>query len=161
VRRDAERASLLTLHYAIGLADCEEPGEQLVSTFGAGPATLVLGAGEFAPGLERCLRDLQPGMRRVFVLEPQEAFGARREDLLRSVPRASFPADALLEEGAAVEFKSPDGGVHPGVVRGVSSAEAGAAVSVDFNHPLAGKRVRFEVELIARNELERSTMSGS
>jgi FKBP-type peptidyl-prolyl cis-trans isomerase SlpA len=153
MRRRADGRSLLTLHYAIGAAD----GEQLVSTFGASPATLALGAGELAPGLERCLEDLQPGARRVFVLEPQEAFGARREELLRSVPRASFPPDTVIEQGAVVEFRTPEGDAHAGVVRG----ENGAQVSVDFNHPLAGRRVRFEVELLARNELEARTMSRS
>jgi FKBP-type peptidyl-prolyl cis-trans isomerase SlpA len=149
----AEGGSLLTLHYAIGAAD----GEQLVSTFGASPATLALGAGELAPGLERCLTGLEPGVRRVFVLEAQEAFGARREELLRSVPRASFPPDTVIEEGAVVEFRTPGGEAHAGVVRG----ESGAEVSVDFNHPLAGRRVRFEVELIARTVLEERTISGS
>jgi FKBP-type peptidyl-prolyl cis-trans isomerase SlpA len=153
MRRATESGSLLTLHYAIGFAD----GEQLVSTFGASPATLALGAGELAPGLERCLEGLEPGARRVFVLEPQEAFGARREELLRSVPRESFAPDAVIEEGAAVEFKTPDGDAHAGVVRGSNGSE----VSVDFNHPLAGRRVRFEVELIARNDLEERTMAGS
>jgi len=153
MRTRAEGGSLLTLHYAIGAAE----GEPLVSTFGASPATLALGAGELAPGLERCLTGLEPGARRVFVLEPQEAFGARREELLRSVPRASFPPDTVIEDGAVVEFKSADGEAHAGVVRG----ESGVEVSVDFNHPLAGRRVRFEVELIARTELEQRTMSGS
>jgi len=151
MRPRADGGSLLTLHYAIGAAD----GEQLVSTFGARPATLALGAGELAPGLERCLEGLQPGARRVFELEPQDAFGARREELLRSVPRASFPPGTVIEMGAVVEFKTPEGEAHAGLVRG----ESGAEVSVDFNHPLAGRRVRFEVELIARTELQERTIS--
>ncbi len=153
MRPRAEHGGLLTLHYAIGAA----AGEPLVSTFGGGPATLALGAGELAPGLERCLEGLEPGERRVFTLEPREAFGERREELLREVPRASFPPGTVIEEGAVVEFKTPDGEAHSGVVRG----ENGAEVSVDFNHPLAGRRVRFEVELIARTGLDERTMAGS
>ncbi len=153
MRPRADNGNLLTLHYSIGAAE-DEP---LVSTFGASPATLALGAGELAPGLERCLEDLEPGARRVFVLEPQDAFGARRDELLRSVPRASFPRDTVIEEGAVVEFQAPDGEARAGVVRG----ESGTGVSVDFNHPLAGRRVRFEVELIARTEFDESKISSS
>jgi FKBP-type peptidyl-prolyl cis-trans isomerase SlpA len=133
--------SVLTLHYAIGPAE----GGELVSTFGGAPATLALGAGELAPGLERCLESAEPGRRYVFLLEPGQAFGERREDLVQALPRAAFGADLQLAVGAVVEFSAPRGERHAGVV-----CEAlGDEVRVDFNHPLAGRRVRFEVEVLS------------
>lgn len=132
---------VLNLHYAIGAAE----GEALISTFGGNPATLALGGGELAPALERCLAQVAPGTRQVFVLEAGEAFGERRDDLVQSFPRSAFTADMALEPGAVVEFSGPDGGKHAGTVREIGDH----AVRVDFNHPLAGCAVRFEVEVLA------------
>jgi FKBP-type peptidyl-prolyl cis-trans isomerase SlpA len=140
----ASGGPLLTLHYRIALAD----GSEVLSTFGGTPATLALGSGELAPGLERCLRTMLaagPGTRRVFELEPGEAFGEHRAALVQRMPRGAFDASIALESGGAVEFSAPDGTRHVGVVRSLDALE----VEVDFNHPLAGRRVRFEAELIA------------
>ncbi|HSH08318.1 MAG TPA: FKBP-type peptidyl-prolyl cis-trans isomerase [Burkholderiales bacterium] len=140
----AKQARLVTLHYRIALAD----GTEVLSTFGGTPATLALGSGELAPGLERCLEAMLaqgPGARRVFQLEPEEAFGEHRAALVQTMPRSAFDASIALEAGAAVEFSSPDGARHVGLVRSLDARN----VEVDFNHPLAGRRVRFEAELIA------------
>ncbi|MDH4189183.1 MAG: FKBP-type peptidyl-prolyl cis-trans isomerase [Betaproteobacteria bacterium] len=140
-----EPGILLTLHYSIGAVG----GGNLVSTFGARPATLLLGAGELAAGLERCLEQAQAGIRQTFEIEPAQAFGAHREDLLRRLPRAAFAEQPGIEAGTVVEFKDDDGGVHPGIVRSAGPDE----LCIDFNHPLAGRAVRFEVEVLARNVL--------
>ena len=137
----AAEGALMTLHYRI----CLEDGTEVLSTFGGNPATLALGAGELAPGLERCLAGTQPGGSYAFELEGPQAFGDRREDLVQTVPRSSFPADMALEEGAVVEFASTEGARHAAVVRSVHDHE----VQMDFNHPLAGRRLRFEVEVLA------------
>lgn len=132
---------LLTLHYALG----PEDGAEVLSTFGGAPATLALGQGELAPGLERCLAGAEPGKRYVFLLDPEQAFGERRDALIQTLPRAAFPAEMELAPGATVEFRDPDGASHAGMVQAVDDR----AVSVDFNHPLAGRRVRFEVEVLS------------
>ncbi|HVB49103.1 MAG TPA: FKBP-type peptidyl-prolyl cis-trans isomerase [Burkholderiales bacterium] len=132
---------LVTLHYRLSL----EHGDELLSTFDAAPATLALGTGELAPGLERCVEQAEPGKRYVFLLEPGQAFGERREELLQALPRSAFPADMALAPGEAVEFSGPEGDAHLGIV-----LEAGEdQVRVDFNHPLAGRRLRFELEVIS------------
>jgi FKBP-type peptidyl-prolyl cis-trans isomerase SlpA len=140
----APGARLVTLHYRIALAD----GAEVLSTFGGAPATLALGSGELAPGLERCLHELiaaGPGVRRAFELEPAEAFGEHREALVQAMPRSAFDVDIALEAGGAVEFSAPDGTRHVGMVRSLDTLE----VVVDFNHPLAGRGLRFEAELLA------------
>ena len=109
--------SLVTLHYCIASAD----GEEFVSTFTATPATLQLGNGELAPALERCLLDLPVGERRVFMLEPDQAFGAPVPQLVQRIPRSRLPNG----KGDTLQ-----------------------TALIDFNHPLAGKSIRFEVEVI-------------
>jgi FKBP-type peptidyl-prolyl cis-trans isomerase SlpA len=132
---------LLTLHYSLGAQDA---GEAL-STFGGTPATLALGQGELAPGLERCLAGVEPGKRYVFLLDPGQAFGERRDALVQTLARSAFPPEMELEPGAVVEFTDPGGASHAGVVLAADARE----VRMDFNHPLAGRRVRFEVEVLS------------
>ncbi|MBK6974367.1 MAG: FKBP-type peptidyl-prolyl cis-trans isomerase [Sterolibacteriaceae bacterium] len=132
--------SLVTLHYRMALADDED----LITTFGGSPATLKLGNGELAPTLEHCLAGLPVGQRRVFVLEAEQAFGAHNPQLLERVPLTAFPADAPPEEMSMIEFTGPDGAKYAGLVRQVRDG----AATVDFNHPLAGKAIRFEVEIV-------------
>ena len=132
---------MLTLHYRLRLED----GTEVLSTFGGNPATLALGRGELAAGLEKCLERAEPGGSYVFELEPGQAFGERREELVQSLPRGSFGGDIALEEGALIEFSAPDGSRHAGQVLEVNAHD----VVLDFNHPLAGRRVRFEVEVLA------------
>mgnify|MGYP000927474447 FL=1 len=132
--------SLLTLHYRLALADDTE----LVSTFGAKPATLKLGSGELAPVLERCLIDLPAGQRTVFLLEPEQAFGPHNPQLMQRLVRSELPEAGELHEMALIEFKTPNGAAYTGLVRELSETEA----LIDFNHPLAGKAIRFEVDVI-------------
>ena len=132
--------SLLTLHYRLALADDTE----LVSTFGGKPATLQLGSGELAPVLERCLIDLPAGQRTVFLLEAEQAFGPHNPQLMQRFARDELPDPGELREMALIEFKAPDGTAYTGLVRELSATEA----LIDFNHPLAGKAIRFEVEVI-------------
>lgn len=132
--------SLLTLHYRIALADDTE----LLSTFDATPATLQLGSGELAPSLERCLHGLPVGERHVFLLEPHQAFGDYKAELVVRRARATLPTEPELAVMAMIEFEAPDGSRHAGLVRELDDRFA----LIDLNHPLAGKSIRFEVEVI-------------
>jgi FKBP-type peptidyl-prolyl cis-trans isomerase SlpA len=130
----------LTLHYRIALKDDTE----LLSTFDSTPATLRLGCGELAPALERCLEGLPVGERHVFLLEPSQAFGEYDDDRVQRMGRAHLPDEPELDVLSLVEFESPDGTKYAGVV---AELDADSAL-IDFNHPLAGKAIRFEVEVI-------------
>lgn len=135
--------SHLTLHYRISLAD--PPHAEVLSTFGGHPATLVLGSGELAPSLERCLIGAEGGARHVYILKPEDAFGGYREELLQRVPSGAFPDSLAVEPGQVIEFSAPDGARLAGLVKELGAGEA----LVDFNHPLAGRPIRFEVDIIA------------
>ncbi|GIK25340.1 MAG: FKBP-type peptidyl-prolyl cis-trans isomerase [Rhodocyclaceae bacterium] len=132
--------SLLTLHYRLALAD----DTKLVSTFGGKPATLQLGSGELAPVLEKCIIDLPVGERTVFLLEPEQAFGPHNPQLMQRFARSELPNPGELREMALIEFKAPNGATYTGLVRELTAEGA----LIDFNHPLAGKAIRFEVEVI-------------
>jgi FKBP-type peptidyl-prolyl cis-trans isomerase SlpA len=137
--------SHLTLHYRISLADS---GADVISTFGDRPATLTLGLGQMVEPLERCLLGLGEGDEAVFELPPAQAFGPRNPDLLQRLSRTLLdahrdPADPF-EPGDLLEFPAPGGGRYAGVVKELD--ERGALL--DFNHPLAGQSIRFQVRIL-------------
>jgi len=132
--------SLITLHYRVATGDDVE----LVSTFGSTPATLQLGNGELAPTLEQCVIGTHVGEHHVFLLEPRQAFGSHNPDMMQRMPRADLPPNSDPELHGMMEFVAPGGAKFTGVIRELDDV----AVLVDFNHPLAGKSVRFEVEII-------------
>ncbi len=132
--------SLVTLHYRISAAE----GTDFVSTFDATPATLQLGSDELAPTLEHCLEGLVEGERHVFTLEPNQGFGEHNPNLIQRLPRDALPPAAEPELHGLIEFPAPDGSRYAGLVRELDAA----GVLIDFNHPLAGKRIRFEVQVI-------------
>jgi FKBP-type peptidyl-prolyl cis-trans isomerase SlpA len=137
--------SFLTLHYRLSGPD----GADIVNTFADKPATLSLGTGELAPAMEARLLGLAEGARASFELAAGEAFGARNADLVQRVKRSLLDELGTPGEhysvGDVVQFPTPNGqGAYAGVVREV----AGDALWFDFNHPLAGRPVTFEVQLI-------------
>ena len=138
--------SFLTLHYRLSGPD----GQDLINTFADKlPATLTLGAGELAPAIEARLVGLAEGTHTRVELAPGEAFGERNPELLQRVNRALLAehgdTDAEYRVGDVVRFPTPDGQASfAGVVREVE----GDALVFDFNHPLAGRPVTFDVQLI-------------
>ena len=132
--------SYLTLHYRITAVD----GEEFLSTFDMSPATLQMGSGQLADPLESVLIGLPAHERFVFELEPEEAFGQYNPRLVERLARGSLPADMELKENSVVEFTSPNGDTFAGFLRELDATHA----LFDFNHPLAGKAIRFEVEII-------------
>ena len=141
--------SYLTLHYRVGVLVHEgiEVADDIVSTFGTQPATLQLGAGQLSPALEARLQGLPVGAHRVFELAPGEAFGPRNPDLIRRLTRKVLEDESATIDyvpGDVVEFNAPGGGRYAGVFRAIDDGYA----TFDFNHPLAGQPVRFEVEIV-------------
>lgn len=138
--------SLLTLHYRL----CGPDGTAFIDTFGAQPATLSIGAGDLAPALEQRLLGLPEGSHTVFDLPAGEAFGAHQPQMVQWVARQLLDELGNPHEqyavGDVVQFPTPDGqGQFAGVVRDI---RPNGAVLLDFNHPLAGQPVRFEVHII-------------
>lgn len=138
-------SAYLTLHYRLAQLD----GTDIVSTFDGNPATLMLGSGQLAPVLEELLLGLPEGTHRTFDLEPGVAFGPRNPELIRPVTRATLDENSVpgaeYRVGDLVDFAAPGGGRFSGILRELHDD----AAIFDFNHPLAGQPVRFEVKLIS------------
>lgn len=136
--------AFLTLHYRLSSAD----GRDIVSTFNESPATLQMGGGQLAPFLEACLIGLPEGAHQTFVLTPEQAYGPRNPDLLQRVSLATLAQnsqeDADYAIGDLVDFAAPGGGRFAGMLQEKGEHDA----LFDFNHPLAGQHVKFEVRII-------------
>ena len=138
--------SFLTLHYRLA-----GPAGDVINTFDGQPATLSLGAGELAPAVEERLLGLAEGTRTSFDLPAGAAFGERNPDMQQWVVRKMLNELGDPHEqytvGDVVQFPTPDGsGTFAGTVLKVRDEDG--AVLFDFNHPLAGLPVTFEVKLI-------------
>ena len=126
-------------------------GADIINTFDGKPATLSLGNGELSPAIEQRLLGLAEGARTTIELAAGEAFGERNPELVQWVARKLLnelgDPDERYSVGDVVQFPTPDGmGQYAGAVQQVK--EDGAAVQFDFNHPLAGQPVEFEVQVI-------------
>jgi FKBP-type peptidyl-prolyl cis-trans isomerase SlpA len=143
-----QAGSFLTLHYRMS-----GPAGVVVDTFAASPATLTLGTGALAPAIEAGLLGLSEGCHTTLELPEGAAFGPRSTEMLqwldRQVLRDMGDAEEVYEVGDVVKFPTPDrAGEFAGVIRDFRSDAKGDAVLFDFNHPLAGQPVRFEVQVI-------------
>jgi FKBP-type peptidyl-prolyl cis-trans isomerase SlpA len=144
--------SFLTLHYRLA-----GPAGDIINTFRDKPATLTLGAGELSPAVEQRLLGLLEGARTQFEIPAGEAFGDRNPEMVQWVARKLLVQLGDPHEryavGDVVQFPTPDGlGQYAGAVRELAEDQDGDgqadAVLFDFNHPLAGQPVTFEVQLI-------------
>jgi FKBP-type peptidyl-prolyl cis-trans isomerase SlpA len=157
--------SYLTLHYRLALMNVHnavsngaakagnsieiEPGKgDVINTFGGKPATLQMGGGQFAPALEEKLLGLKTGDHTRFELEPDAGFGPRNPELIQKVSRSLLDAEseshADYQPGDVVEFNAPGGSRMAGVLKELNAQYA----LFDFNHPLAGQPLCFEVQII-------------
>ena len=140
--------SFLTLHYRLG-----GPAGDIINTFDGKPATLSLGTGELSPAVEACLVGMEEGTRASFALPAGVAFGERNPEmqqwLARKVLTQMGDPNETYNVGDVVQFPTPDGqGQFAGVVLQLRGEGGDQAVLFDFNHPLAGQPVSFEVQLI-------------
>lgn len=130
----------VTLHFAVRLVD----GTEMDSTFGGNPASFIWGDESLLPGFEKALRGLKAGDKRSVFMSADKAFGAHNPDNIQHFQRKDFDASLTLEPGVVVSFQDASGAELPGVVAEIE----GDWVRVDFNHPLAGRDLTFEVEIV-------------
>ncbi|MFW1507880.1 FKBP-type peptidyl-prolyl cis-trans isomerase [Vibrio parahaemolyticus] len=134
--------SVVTLHFTIKMKD----GSVADSTHNMGkPAKFVMGDGSLSENFEQCLVGLQSGENKAIELKSQDAFGMPNPDHIHYMDRTKFVGEAEVEVGTIMAFSGPDGMEIPGIITEI----AGDSVTVDFNHPLAGQDVTFEVEILS------------
>jgi FKBP-type peptidyl-prolyl cis-trans isomerase SlpA len=137
-------SSYLTLHYRLAVAG----GTDVVTTFNGTPATLLLGQGQLAPFLEERLIGLPEGTHQTFELSALDAFGERNPELVQLVSKATLEENSVpgaeYNVGEVVEFNAAKGRF-----AGVLLEMRDDAAVFDFNHPMAGRALQFEVKLIS------------
>lgn len=129
----------VTLHFSLKL----ENGEVVDSTFDKKPATFTVGDGNLLPGFEQALFGLKAGDRRTLAILPENGFGQHNPQNVQVMPRSQFQ-NMELSEGLLVIFNDAANTELPGVIKAFDSEQ----VTVDFNHPLAGKSLSFDVEVV-------------
>jgi FKBP-type peptidyl-prolyl cis-trans isomerase SlyD len=136
----ATRGAVVSLNYSLS----DDEGAILDTNEDCGPLTYLHGFDNIIPGLERELEGAEQGFKNTIVVEPVDAYGELDPEAIFTVSRADFPEDMVITEGMQVVGDTPNGPVSL-VVTEVRDDE----VMVDANHPLAGKRLHFSVEVLA------------
>ncbi len=127
------------LNFSVSLED----GSEVDSNFGGEPVEFSVGDGSLLPGFERRMFGMGAGDRKVFQVPPEDAFGQPNENNVQRLPRDQFDDDVELEIGLVFSFADAAGGELPGMVIAYDDEE----VTVDFNHPLAGRTILFDVQV--------------
>lgn len=129
----------VTLHFALKL----DNGDVVDSTFDKQPATFKVGDGNLLPGFEQAIYGLKAGDKRSLEISPEQGFGQGNPQNIQIMSRSQFQ-DMELSEGLLVIFNDAANAELPGVVKAFDESQ----VTIDFNHPLAGKALSFDVEII-------------
>jgi FKBP-type peptidyl-prolyl cis-trans isomerase SlpA len=129
----------VTLNFALVLDD----GSEIDSNFEKEPASFSVGDGSLLPGFERALFGLKSGDEATLEILPEEGFGQPNDNNLQTIKRDQFDVGSELEAGMVFSFADAAGGELPGVVKTFDADE----VTVDFNHPLAGRTLSFRVAI--------------
>jgi FKBP-type peptidyl-prolyl cis-trans isomerase SlpA len=127
----------VVLNFSLSLED----GSEVDSNFGGDPVEFVLGDGNLLPGFERHLIGMTGGDRQIFTVTPEDAFGQINDSNVQRIARKEFDQDVELEIGLLFSFSDAAGGELPGMVVSFDDQD----VEVDFNHPLAGRTILFDV----------------
>lgn len=129
----------VTLNFALILDD----GSEVDSNFEKEPASFAVGDGSLLPGFERALFGLKSGDEATLEIPPEDGFGQPNDNNFQTIKRDQFDVDSELQEGMVFSFADAAGGELPGVVKTFDAEE----VTVDFNHPLAGRTLSFRVAI--------------
>lgn len=130
------------LHFSLKLADT---GELVDSTFEKKPAELVIGDGNLPAAFEAVIHGMRAGERKIERIEPKDGFGQHNPSNVQRIPKDQFDPSVELSEGLVVSFQDKAKSELPGVVSTIDDT----MVTVDFNHPLAGRDLEFEVEIVS------------
>jgi len=118
--------------------------EQVIETTeGSQPLGYVHGTETIIPGLEKELEGMEPGARKLITIAPEDAYGPVLDEAIKSVPKVNFPPDFQFQVGAVIQLQDPEGNAYPGIIWELKED----TVVVNFNHPLAGQILVFDVTI--------------
>ena len=138
-----QKGDTVTIHYR-GRFDT---GEEFDNSFSREPVVFTVGHGQVVEAIDDGVQGLEPGEHRRIKVNPEEGFGPRRDELIRTVPKDML-GDQVVEPGEAVEIQTDDGQVLIAEVKAIDDE----SITFDLNHPLAGRNIEFEVELLGIEE---------
>lgn len=141
-----EPGSEVVMHFTLAMED----GTVAETTREGEPLSFAMGDGTLIEGLELALYGLTPGDKQALRLDPREGFGFRDPGNEHDMPRSEFDPSVELTEGMIIGFSMPSGEEVPGTIISVGTD----LVRVDFNHPLAGHEVLFDVEILSVRHAE-------
>jgi FKBP-type peptidyl-prolyl cis-trans isomerase 2 len=137
---DAKTGDTVRIHYTGTLSD----GSTFDTSAGRDPLEFTVGSGQIIPGLDRAIDGMSVGEKKTVEIPASEAYGDRNPDGIQAVPREQVPEHIPLDPGTQLQVQTGDGRTLPVTVAEVTEE----AVVLDANHPLAGKDLTFEVELV-------------
>lgn len=129
----------VTLNFSLALED----GTVVDSNHGEEPVTFVVGDGNLLEGFEKAMRGLRAGDEKELVIAPEDGFGMPNPNNVQEVQASDFPEDLKLEVGLMLSFSDAQNTELPGVIKELK----GDTILVDFNHPLAGRTLKFKVHI--------------
>ena len=135
-----ETGQFVSVHYKGTLQN----GEVFDTSEGRHPLEVQIGEGQIISGFENALMGMSLNEKKVFTLDPEDAYGQKDESLTQSFPRADVPAEINPEVGQTVALSSPEGQQVPALITTVDDEK----VVVDLNHPLAGQTLTFDIEVV-------------
>lgn len=139
IAMQAGKDKIVSIHYRVS----EDQGEEIETSHGRAPMAFLFGHGNIIPGLEQAIAGRAVGDAFDAVIEPEQGYGKRREDFVQRVPKKYFRDGEHLKPGMSTTLSTRDG------LRSVTVLKIGSSVvDVDLNHPLAGKTLRFAVEIV-------------
>jgi len=130
----------VAIDYRLTLAS----GEEIDSSPAGEPLGFVTGSGQIIPGLEKALFGMKTGESSKITVEPEEAYGPLNQELVQEISRDQFPADENLEPGMTFQAQGPQGPI----MITVTEVKDDGTVTIDMNHPLAGKQLIFDIKVV-------------
>lgn len=135
-----EAGNQISVHYTGTFED----GEVFDSSQGRDPLSFEVGAGQMIEGFDQAVVGMKVGESKKITLAPEEAYGPRNEELLMDFPMANFPEDMKVEVGMMLQLTNQDGQPVPATVAEINEE----SVKMDVNHPMAGKTLNFDIEIV-------------
>jgi len=140
INKTAQQGDTVKVHYRGRLED----GFEFDTSVGGDPLVFTIGSGEVIQGFEEAATGMAVGEMKTFTIDPQNAYGPHRDELVVEMPLGSFPDDIVPEAGMQLKLVDENGEVIPVVVLDVDEE----SVTLDANHPLAGKALTFDIEVL-------------
>ena len=140
---EVKSGDTVAIHYTGTLQD----GTKFDSSEGREPLSFEVGSGQIIPGLDQALPGMEVGEKKEVAIAADQAYGQVNPEMRQAVPREGIPDDIPLDLGTQLQMQTPDGQAMPVTVVAVDDA----TVTLDANHPLAGKDLKFDIEVVAIN----------